>query len=57
MAKHHPPSLQQEELCLIMALVGVGNIVAASLQGACFKIFSELQSLGWSSMLKNNRVG
>ena len=29
-----------------MALVGVGNIVAASLQGACFKIFSELQKLG-----------
>ena len=36
---------KMEELCLIMALVGVGNIVAASLQGACFKIFSELQTL------------
>eukprot|EP00434_Breviolum_minutum_P006015 symbB.v1.2.005301.t1/scaffold283.1/size308953/2 len=35
---------KMEELCLIMALVGVGNIVAASLQGACFKIFSELQA-------------
>lgn len=36
----------EEELCLIMALVGVANIVASSLQGACFKIFSELQQLG-----------
>eukprot|EP00435_Cladocopium_sp_Y103_P010499 s2734_g2.t1 len=35
---------KMEELCLIMALVGVGNIVASSLQGACFKIFSELQA-------------
>lgn len=35
---------KMEELCLIMALVGVANIVASSLQGACFKIFSELQA-------------
>ena len=41
----------QEELCLIMALVGVANIVASSLQGACFKIFSELQQLGiWPNL-------
>ena len=34
---------EMERLCLIMALVGVANIVAATLQGACFKTFSERQ--------------
>ena len=34
---------EMERLCLIMALVGWANIVAATLQGACFKTFSERQ--------------
>ena len=34
---------EMERLCLIMALVGCANIVAATLQGACFKTFSERQ--------------
>ena len=36
----------QERLCIIMCLIGVANTVAATLQGACFKIFSDTQSLG-----------
>ena len=36
---------KMEELCLVMCLVGVGATFAATLQGACFKIFSELQRL------------
>lgn len=35
---------EMERLCLIMALVGCANIVAATLQGACFKTFSERQA-------------
>ena len=35
---------KMEELCLVMCLVGVGATFAATLQGACFKIFSELQA-------------
>mmetsp|Transcript_30535 Transcript_30535/g.54595 ORF Transcript_30535/g.54595 Transcript_30535/m.54595 type:complete len:1272 (-) Transcript_30535:403-4218(-) len=31
------------DLCMKMALVGCGTIVSATLQGACFKTFSELQ--------------
>ena len=31
-------------LCLIMCIVGAGNIVAATLQGTCFKIFAEQQA-------------
>ncbi|CAL1142099.1 unnamed protein product [Cladocopium goreaui] len=35
---------EMNRLCLIMCLVGVANIVAATLQGACFKIFAENQA-------------
>lgn len=38
---------KMEELCLIMCLVGVAATFAATLQGACFKIFSELQAFKW----------
>ena len=38
---------KMEELCLIMCLVGLGATFAATLQGACFKIFSELQAFKW----------
>ena len=41
---------EMERLCLIMALVGCANIVAATLQGACFKTFSERQ-LGGNAFL------
>ena len=35
---------EMERLCIIMALMGVGNIVAATLQGWMFKVFSEKQT-------------
>ena len=45
---------EMERLCLIMALVGCANIVAATLQGACFKTFSERQ-LGGTFLLVPGR--
>mmetsp|Transcript_7146 Transcript_7146/g.12329 ORF Transcript_7146/g.12329 Transcript_7146/m.12329 type:complete len:182 (+) Transcript_7146:59-604(+) len=38
---------EMNRLCVIMCLVGVANIVAATLQGACFKIFAEKQTGGF----------
>jgi len=35
---------EMERLCIIMCLIGVANTVAATLQGACFKIFSDTQT-------------
>lgn len=35
---------EMTRLCTIMSLVGVANIFAATLQGACFKIFAENQA-------------
>lgn len=35
---------EMERLCIIMCLIGVANTVAATLQGACFKIFSDMQT-------------
>ena len=46
---------EMERLCLIMALVGCANIVAATLQGACFKTFSERQ-LGTSLFVGSGKA-
>eukprot|EP00930_Biecheleria_cincta_P042445 TRINITY_DN29208_c0_g1_i1.p1 TRINITY_DN29208_c0_g1~~TRINITY_DN29208_c0_g1_i1.p1 ORF type:complete len:1315 (-),score=229.41 TRINITY_DN29208_c0_g1_i1:121-3717(-) len=38
---------KMKDLCLTMALIGVGTVVCASIQGACFKLLSDRLSSRW----------